>query len=1136
VRERAARTIERKLTLAVLAILMPALLLVFLAKWSAEMPSDAVMVNEASAATFALTLGVERDIAERLITWRTQWGGFESVDQIGEVPLFTPAEADRLAETLRRANLDPGTATPRQFAAVLGVSPAIARRLAAYRGSLLPPPTVPEAGAVAAEREGGTRTQVAPVVARSSSPLLAGSRWLRRAPLLDPAQIRPVGKRLLVRRPAQVLWHYWLGAGLLGLAVLLLPPWLRQRGIGGDPFLIPLALLLSGLGVVLLFSVKDPLRDRAVYEHHLAGLALALMVMLALARLAPEARRRIKHYQYVWVFAAVALVVALWLFGSGPEGVKLNLFHFQPVEIIKLLLVFFLASYLADRAGLIADASARWTPPKFQAVKRADGHPTFSLALPRAQDIGPVVVMFLAALTLFFVLKDLGPGLLLFATFVALLYLTTGRSGFVWAGLALIALGAFVGYARHVGVFATRVDMWRAPFANAHPNGMQLGQAYWALASGGAEGSGLGLGMPETLPRSGSDLAFVSWAEETGLLGAWLALMAYTVLVWRGLRIALRAANHFDRALAFGLTALLGLQTFLILGGITGLLPLTGISLPFLSYGNSALVANFALLGLLRGISAHATGNTPALEAKPEVTRAARRFAVTYALVLLGVIGLGRLGWMQAIQADEIATRPILTPDADGVARPHQNPRLLAMERQIERGSLYDRNGKVLATSRPDEILKLVPDIPKARRLIEAHTRLYPYGPALAHLVGYLDPAVGGPFGFERGYNAELRGFKRFGELLTDYRSKDMPWPWHHTRRGLDLHLTVDADLQRRVQHLLQETAWQLKDKQTGKVKDRAAFVLMDPETGDVLVAATLPTFDPNILTPERMRQYVTGPDAEREHVFINRAVYGVYPPGSTLKVATAACALDNGVSDLRVPCNQVDPEIRWRAHGKTYVRRNVRDDVGDPSFGTLGLAPAFRVSSNIYFANLAVHIGAETFRKTLAEKMGFHFTPPQAAFDADLPDIGYGQGRMLASPLEMARLAASAANEGKMMKARFLTAIADPKDARAKRVIAPKVLAQAMAPQTAATLRELMRSVVTGGTARGVFEGLGVPVAGKTGTAQNHQADRQPHSWFIGFAPADGPRYAFACVVENGGYGKRVAAVICRNVLRKLF
>jgi len=1045
VRDR-SRKIERQLAAAVIALLLMTLGLVFLAKGSGDAPKDAVMVNEATAETFARELGITRENAERLVAYRERRGGFESVDAM-----------------------------------------------------------------------------------------------LRAKPLAAP-QMRPPEERFLVRRPSQVFWRFWIGGGALCLAVFLVPAWLRQRGVGGDPFLLPLTLLLSGLGVAMLFSIKDPLRDTAVYAHHLTGLALAVVVMLALARLAPEARRRIRHYQYVWALACVPLVGALALFGSGPEGVKLNLLFFQPVEIIKLMLVFFLASYLADRAGLIADASTPWTPPKFEAVKRANGRPPLSFSLPRPQDIGPVVVMFCAALTLFFVMKDLGPGLLLFATFIAVLYLTTGRSGFVAVGLVLILLGGLLGYWRHVGVFATRVDMWRSPFANAHPNGMQLGQAYWALATGGIEGSGLGLGMPQSVPRSGSDLAFVSWAEETGLLGGWLALVVYTLLVWRGLRIALQTRNDFDRALAFGLTALLGLQSLLILAGVTGLLPLTGISLPFLSYGNSALVANFAIIGLLRGISADTPGSAEILEPRREIVRAARRFATVYALILLGVIGVGRLGWMQAIRADEIAAKPVITPDADGQARPHQNPRLLAVAQSIARGSIYDRSGRVLATSRPDEIRKAVPDVQKARRLIAAHTRFYPFGPALAHLVGYLDPAVGGPFGFEKGYNTALRGFAELRELLTDYRGKDLPWPWHRDRRGRDLRLTIDAPLQQRVQKLLLEATADLKDKRNGRPKDRAAFVLMEPGTGDVLVAATIPTFDPNGLTPEKLRALLQRPDAEESPLFINRAVYGVYPPGSTLKVATAACALDNGASDLQVACNRVDPMIRWKAHGTFYARRNTRDDVGDPAFGVLGLASAFRVSSNIYFANLAVHLGPDTFRETLAEKMGFRFTPPQAAFDADLPDIGYGQGRMLASPVEMARLAASVANDGKMMKARFLTSLTDPQGREPQQAFPPTVLSQAMTPQTAATLRDLMRRVVTGGTARGVFETLSVPVAGKTGTAQNERADHEPHSWFIGFAPYAAapvqtpPRYAFACIVENGGYGRRVAAVICRDVLKRLF
>ncbi len=177
---------------------------------------------------------------------------------------------------------------------------------------------------------------------------------------------------------------------------------------------------------------------------------------------------------------------------------------------------------------------------------------------------------------------------------------------------------------------------------------------------------------------------------------------------------------------------------------------------------------------------------------------------------------------------------------------------------------------------------------------------------------------------------------------------------------------------------------------------------------------------------------------------------------------------------------------------------------------------------------------------------MGFRHIPKQAAFDADLPYIGFGQGRMQASPLEMARLASAVANNGEMMEARTVSSLIDPgkdeRDKTRKKVFEPKPLAQCMKRDTAETLRDLMHSVTISGTAAGVFSDIRVPVGGKTGTAQNEQFDKEPHSWFIGFAPLATktfpvvPKYAFACVVENGGYGKRVAGRICADVLKKLF
>lgn len=986
---------------------------------------------------------------------------------------------------------------------------------------------------------------------------------------LTPATIRAVQKRVFVRHPDDVTRTFGLTSAFLILSIFFVPVLLRRAlRVDGDPFLLPLMLLLSGMGTAMLFSIKDPLRGPPAYLHHAQGLFLALIAFIFFAKIAPPARQKIRRLQYIWVLASLLLGALLFLFGHGPEGVKLNLFgSFQPVEAIKIMLVCFIAGYLAERAGLIADASRPFRPATESDKTEASGsrstprlpsrlsfRPSFvKQALPRWQDMAPVGLMFALALVLFYIVKDMGPGLLMFATFVTVLYLTTGRASFLLLGVLLVIFGGFLGYARHVGVFATRVDMWLHPFANSHPNGMQLAQGYWGVASGGWEGTGLGLGMPHLIPRGQDDLAFMSWGEETGYAGSMLVLVILACLIWRGTRIALRATSDFDRALAFGLTALFGLGSVLILCGGTGVLPLTGIALPFLSFGNSALVADAILLGLLRGISATPIPRDEKLKLEPtrEVRMATRNFAFGMILILFGIIGFWRLGELQLWRANAVALQHVSTPDRDKEVRPHMNPRLLMLANAIPRGSIYDRVGRVVATSRRDEIAKIVPG--RADSLMDAHARLYPYGPALAHLVGYIDPAVPGPYGkIERGYQNELRGYTQLSELLDDYHHRNMPG--YRPRKGHDLTLTIDANLQQLAQQTLAKRTKRLKDrlkdKTTGNVKDRAAFVLVNPVNGDILVAASYPSFDPNTLTPERYQKLVKGPEAEQEHPLIDRALGGYYPPGSTMKIATAACALDTLPNAINFPvvCNGTT-RIRWRAGGKDYAVRNIHDDEGE----TFGSAPitmryAFVKSSNIYFANLAAALPSETFHNLLTDRMGFSKVPKQSFFDADLPQIGFGQGRMLASPLEMARLAACVGNGGIMYQKRLVARIVDPaKDQQDKtrtQEIPPAPVSKepAMRPETAASLREMMHEVTVSGTAAGLFSDLQYAVGGKTGTAQNVQFDRAPHSWFVGFAPyTEGsnpapPRYAFACIVENGGYGAKAAGPICAEILKALF
>jgi len=1097
------RGTEGSLLLFALFILAVGSALVFLGKTREGLPSGSLNLNTATADEIAVAFSTNPELAALLVKKRDLGSGFPSVQRAARTTVFASREeSDQAKAALGGGRLDVNRADGREFAKVLHVPAAVGRRIAEYRDGL--------PGAAFRKPE-----------------------ELLRVPILDDRAVAGMGNRLTVRTPGAALWQ---AAGYALVAFLLFvgaPILLRKAGVGGDPFLLPLAFFLAGLGVLELFSIKDPLRDSPLYTHHVVGLAMGIAAMVAAALLPVRTRRNLRHYTYVWALAAVVLLVALRLFGHGPEGVRINLAipvlgDFQPVEVIKLLLILFTAGYLTQRGDLMAEALHKWRPPlpKGWAAK-------WGISVPRWQDMGPLAGMYAVALLLFLVVRDMGPALLLFGAFVATLYMATGRAGIAWAGIGMMVVGGVAAWSLHVGVLPTRVDMWLSPWSNSHPNGMQTGQGLWAMASGGEEGSGLGLGSPSTVPVVESDLIFAGIGEELGLIGGFCVLVLFVALVWRGMRIAVAAQNDFDRLVATGLTALLACQAFLILAGVTGLLPLTGITLPFMARGNTSLVMDFLILGLLRGISAP-TGSVPVGATKPVFRRTARQFATATAIGLLGLIGVGRLLWVHVVAADRLAGNSIRTPDSDGVVRAKLNPRLAAVERAIPRGSIFDRKGRVVATSRLDELSRALPDDPaRARRLFVRGARYYPYGPALAHLVGYLDPSIGGPAGVEKDLNRALRGFDRYSELLPDYRNKDLPW--RRDRRGRDVILTVDAETQETIYRVLKERVAGLTDKRTGGPKTAAAMVAVDPLTGEVLASVTLPAFDPNSLRPDAFQRLQT--DRDGAHVLLDRSRYGFYPPGSSIKIATAAAGLEAGLDPL-YNCEHTARNLRWSYHGAFYGRRELSDDVHDRiGHGQIKMARAMRVSCNLYFANLGLQLGVDRLHRAFSasDQWALSRVKSPVRFAADLPMNAFGQGTMLASPTEMARIAGTVANHGSMKAPMYVREIREP-GGKAVSTFASRVMSQPVSAANADKLAEMMRGVVTEGTARGVFDGVPVEVAGKTGTAQTDQGDREPHSWFVGFTPVSRPQFAFACLIENGGYGKQGAAPVVRDWLMKEF
>ena len=361
----------------------------------------------------------------------------------------------------------------------------------------------------------------------------------------------------------------------------------RRLAPGADGMLLPLAGLLNAIGYVFIARLD---KDLAGLQSLWTALGIgAFIVTLAFVRRA----RDLERYRYTFLVGGITMLLLPLVPGVGRQingariWVSFGPVNFQPGEFAKIALAVFFAAYLVEKRELLSMAS--W--PRFRPV------------LPDPKHLGPVLVAWALSLVVMTTQKDLGSSLLFFALFVVMLWVATQRGAYLIVGLGLFAAGSFIAWQTFAHV-QQRIDSWVNPWADpTGPGGFQILQGWFAMADGGIAGSGLGLGTPTRIPEAKNDFIFAAIGEELGLLGATAVLVAFLLTIGAGLRIALRAETRFDKLLAAGITALFGIQTFIIIGGVTRLLPLTGVTLPFVSYGGSSLLANYVALGLLMRIS-----------------------------------------------------------------------------------------------------------------------------------------------------------------------------------------------------------------------------------------------------------------------------------------------------------------------------------------------------------------------------------------------------------------------------------------------------------------------------------------------------------------------------------------------------
>ena len=438
----------------------------------------------------------------------------------------------------------------------------------------------------------------------------------------------------------------------------------RLARFQGDRAFLPALHLLTGFGFLLMVSIRDPLRDTLEFHKFAIGVGLGCL-LLALPALKLFDYRRLSDWCYTPLFAALALFGLLMAFGHGPTGndAKVNLGPFQPVEPIKILLVLFLAGYFTRNWERLRDLREK-------RILRG--------RIPRIEHVLPVLGATGVSLILFFVLKDLGPALVVFFVFLAMFAVARGRPGMAIAGLVLmvgsVALGYRIGQPHTV---VQRIDMWLGPWDNDVHGGDQLAHALWAFATGGPTGSGPGWGDPAVIPAGNTDLVLPAIGEEWGFAGVAAVFLLFAFLVARGFRTARRAETTYGFFLATGLSTLIACEMLLITSGVVGALPLSGVVSPFLSSGNTAMLANFLVFALLVSISGagHLAAHSDAAHSDPDApTRYLKLGYLKAVFVTAGAVLLGFAFRYQVLRDADYLARDAHAFEEDGVKRPAAQP------------------------------------------------------------------------------------------------------------------------------------------------------------------------------------------------------------------------------------------------------------------------------------------------------------------------------------------------------------------------------------------------------------------------------------------------------------------------------
>lgn len=590
---------------------------------------------------------------------------------------------------------------------------------------------------------------------------------------------------------------HWIGFFIWLIMIIVLHQGTKKWVPYRDPYLLPISTLLVGWGLQTIWGLSPDFGSRQAI-----WISVSLVILMVGMR-SRIALRFLRDYKDIWLILGLLLTALTLILGTNPTGYGPRLWlgccglYLQPSEPLKLLFIVYLAAYLATwqniRNGLI------------------------KLLTPTT------IVASLAVLTLI-VQQDLGTALILLFLYTTVIFGATNRKRLLIASQLIVLIAAIGGYYLF-DVVRLRMDAWINPWLDPSGRSYQIVQSLLAIASGGVLGRGPGLGSPQVVPISHSDFIFSAIAEETGFLGGMAILILLAFLTYRGINIAFNARDSFNRYLAFGLTTYIAGQSILIIGGNIRFLPLTGVTLPFVSYGGSSLTTSILALLFLIHVSAQSHDQRNYVPAEKSSQQA---MSLVSSFIFIGFVGCASfLGWWS------IYRWPALIDRLD-------NPRRSISDRYVQRGSIVDRNDVPINFSEGS---------------IGHISRSTSY-PALSLTAGYSHPAFG-QSGLEASLDDPLRG-------LSGYPQSTILWErflYGQPPSGLDVRLTIDLELQESVDEILAQT--------------RSALVLINAQNGEILVIASHPHLDPNTLSEDWDELII-----DELAPLLNRATLGQYSIG----------------------------------------------------------------------------------------------------------------------------------------------------------------------------------------------------------------------------------------------------------------